>query len=74
MAGGAITPPGAGKRRLPTSIATQRCRPSASRDKHGRVARSGHANAEFKQRHSCPSTGTSAGTRPGYVIDYVTGG
>ena len=42
-----------------------------ARDKHGRIARSGRARAEFKKEHPCPSTGKSSGGCPGYVIDHV---
>jgi hypothetical protein len=42
------------------------------RDSHGRIERSVSAKDEFKRQHPCPSTGSSHGACPGYVIDHVT--
>jgi hypothetical protein len=42
-----------------------------SRDKHGKIKRSGEARNAFKHSHPCPSTGKSSGSCPGYVIDHV---
>lgn len=44
---------------------------SVPRDSRGRIARSPEARSAFKQLHSCPSTGLSYGSCPGYVIDHV---
>jgi hypothetical protein len=41
------------------------------RDSHGRVERSTKAKDEFRRQHPCPSTGSSRGACPGYVIDHV---
>lgn len=42
----------------------------AVRDRHGRVARSRTARAEFMRSHPCPSTGKRSGACPGYVVDH----
>ena len=41
------------------------------RNSQGRIARSTKAKHDFKQDHSCPSTGKSSGSCQGYVIDHV---
>lgn len=41
------------------------------RDKNGRIERSQQAKNDFKLSHPCPSTGSSRGGCPGYVIDHV---
>jgi hypothetical protein len=41
------------------------------RDSHGRIERSTGAKDEFRRRYPCPSTGSSRGACPGYVIDHV---
>lgn len=43
----------------------------ATRDRHGRIARSGRAKVAFKRSSPCPSTGKSYGACPGFVIDHV---
>ena len=50
---------------------TSRYSTSASRDKHGRIARSAKAKSEFRAAHPCPATGKARGACPGYVIDHV---
>lgn len=42
------------------------------RDNHGRIERSTAARDSFKRSNPCPSTGSSSGACPGYVIDHVT--
>ena len=54
---------GASHARAPSSVA---------RDSHGRIARSRAATDSFKHSNPCPSTGSSSGACPGYVIDHVT--
>jgi hypothetical protein len=41
------------------------------RDSHGKIARDPRQTNAFKHQHPCPSTGTSSGPCPGYVIDHV---
>lgn len=43
----------------------------ASRDGHGRIARSAGAKDAFKRSHPCPSTGRSIDACTGYVIDHI---
>ena len=43
----------------------------AKRDSHGKIARSSHAQTEFRHSHPCPSTGRTSGACPGYVIDHM---
>ena len=50
---------------------TSRYATSASRDKHGRIARSAKAKREFRAGYPCPATGKVKGACPGYVIDHV---
>lgn len=38
----------------------------------GAVIRSERSRAEFKQLHPCPSTLSSKGSCPGYIIDHIT--
>jgi hypothetical protein len=46
--------------------------PGVHRDAHGKIARSEKAKDDFKRQHPCPSTGTTHGSCPGYVIDHIT--
>ena len=48
-----------------------RATPGVARDSHGRIARSSQATSDFKKSQPCPSTGSSSGACPGYVIDHV---
>jgi len=50
---------------------SSRATPGVARDSHGRIARSSQATSDFKKSQSCPSTGSSSGACPGYVIDHV---
>lgn len=43
----------------------------AARDSHGRIKRSEKAKHDFQRHNPCPSTGGSAGSCPGYVIDHI---
>ena len=42
-----------------------------TRDRHGRIERSGKARDEFRKKRPCPSTGKTSGACKGYVIDHV---
>ena len=53
-----------------SAIAGQRC-DTCQRDKHGKIARSHNAKAEFKRLHPCPTTGKATGKCKGYVIDHI---
>jgi hypothetical protein len=44
---------------------------SCERDSPGRIRRSSAARREFQREHPCPSTGSTAGPCPGYVLDHV---
>jgi hypothetical protein len=44
---------------------------SCARDPLGRIARSSTAKHGFQRSHPCPSTGSTSGACPGYVIDHV---
>jgi 5-methylcytosine-specific restriction endonuclease McrA len=44
---------------------------SIKRDRHGRIKRSSVEKHAFKKQHPCPSTGTTSGRCPGYVVDHV---
>ena len=50
---------------------SSRATPGVARDSHGRIARSSQATSDFKKSQSCPSTGSSSGACPGYVIDHL---
>jgi hypothetical protein len=50
---------------------TQEYCTTCERDVHGRIKRSPEARREFKLQHPCPSTGSSTGKCPGYVIDHI---
>jgi hypothetical protein len=59
-----------------TLSSVPRSRPSeraqgVARDRHGRIARSMAAKDDFKRFNPCPSTGSTHGACPGYVIDHV---
>ena len=43
-----------------------------ARNKHGRIKRSSAAKHAFERQHPCPSTGTTSGRCPGYVVDHVS--
>ncbi len=45
--------------------------PGVHRDSHGKVARDPRQLNAFKKQHSCPSTGKTYGSCPGYVVDHV---
>ena len=45
------------------------CEPA--RDKHGRIARSAAAVAQFKRANPCPAGGKIARRCPGYVVDHI---
>jgi hypothetical protein len=44
---------------------------SAARSSNGRIKRSTTAKHQFQRSHPCPSTGSTSGVCPGYVIDHV---
>ena len=50
---------------------SSRATPGVARNSHGRIARSSQATSDFKKSQSCPSTGSSSGACPGYVIDHL---
>ena len=54
-----------------SSTHSSRATPGVARDSHGRIARSSQATSDFKKSQPCPSTGSSSGACPGYVIDHV---
>src|SRR5215472_361048 len=41
------------------------------RDKLGKIKRSKAARNEFQREHPCPSTGSTSGRCPGYVVDHI---
>lgn len=41
------------------------------RDRHGRIARSHASIYRFRKGNPCPSTGSTTGACPGYVIDHI---
>jgi 5-methylcytosine-specific restriction endonuclease McrA len=43
----------------------------ASGPPSGRIRRSSHARHSFQQVHPCPSTGSTAGHCPGYMVDHI---
>lgn len=45
---------------------------SGKGNSHGNGHRSEAAKSAFKKSHPCPSTGSSRGACPGYVIDHIT--
>jgi hypothetical protein len=45
--------------------------PLVPRDSRGRIKRSTSARREFQREHECPSTHSTTGSCPGYVIDHV---
>jgi hypothetical protein len=54
-----------------TSHASSERAAGVTRDRHGRIERSGKAKDEFRRKHPCPSTGKTSGACKGYVIDHV---
>lgn len=42
-----------------------------ARDSRGRIARGAAAKRAFRRGHPCPTTGSTRGACPGYVIDHV---
>jgi hypothetical protein len=70
---GARTPRSAPRSERRDTAATQRkvaC-PSCERNSQGRIRRSSAARREFQREHPCPSTGSTAGPCPGYVVDHI---
>lgn len=51
---------------------SERTYSGAQRDSDGKIQRSESAKYDFKKSQPCPSTGSSTGACPGYVIDHVT--
>ena len=45
--------------------------PGVARDSHGHIARSAHAQEEFRRAHACPPTGKKYSACPGWVVDHV---
>lgn len=52
-------------------LSTSRSAVGVERDARGRIKRSRVAKSEFRSQQPCPSTGSSRGACPGYVIDHV---
>lgn len=44
---------------------------SCARDSRGRIERSSESRHAFHQANPCPSTGSTSGACPGYVIDHI---
>jgi hypothetical protein len=44
---------------------------SCERDRRGRIERSSSAKRGFQRMRPCPSTGSTSGPCPGYVIDHI---
>jgi len=44
---------------------------SCERDKRGKIKRSPQARAAFRRQHPCPSTNSTSGGCPGFVVDHV---
>src|ERR1700685_4422770 len=44
---------------------------SCERTPSGRIRRSSRARHTFQRAHPCPSTGSTAGHCPGYVVDHI---
>jgi hypothetical protein len=42
-----------------------------ARDSRGRIKRNPEAVREFRSNHPCPSTGSTRGGCPGYVVDHT---
>ena len=62
----------ASARTAPSSAAKAGTTPTSPvRSANGRVERSAAAKSAFQRSHRCPSTGASAGSCPGYIVDHV---
>lgn len=54
-----------------TAFGAPRATADVPRNSIGRIHRSSTTRTEFKKANPCPTTGSSSGACPGYVIDHV---